>query len=81
MPVVISDETLQEAGLSEQEARVEFACHLFDQDRLTLWKAAELAGLTRPEFEEELSRRKIPLYRPTAEDVVDDLAALKRLGL
>ena len=36
MPVVISDETLRAAGLSEREAAVEIACHLFDAGKLCL---------------------------------------------
>ena len=81
MPVVISDETLREAGLDEREAVIEFACRLFDAGKLTLWSAAKLAGLSRPEIEAELGRRKIAVYRPSAADLADDRAALERLGL
>ncbi len=76
MPVVISDETLREAGLSEREAAVEIACRLFDAAKLALWPAAKLAGLSRSEFEQELVARKIPVYRPSLQDLTDDLAAL-----
>ena len=79
MPVVISDETLREAGLSEREAAVEIACRLFDAGKLALWPAAKLAGLRRSEFEQELRARQIPVYRPTVQDLADDLAALERL--
>ena len=34
MPVVISDETLKQAGLTEREAVVEIACRLFDAGKL-----------------------------------------------
>ena len=79
MPVVIPDETLKQAGLSEREALVEIACRLFDAGKLALWPAAKLAGLSRSEFEGELMDRKIPVYRPTEQDLADDLAALDRL--
>jgi predicted HTH domain antitoxin len=79
MPVIIPDEVLQAAGLSEREALIEIACRLFDAGKLELWPAAKLAGLTRMEFMAELRLRKIPIYRPTLEDLADDLAALKRL--
>ena len=79
MPLTISDEVLQSAGLTEEEARVEIACRLFDAEKLALWPAAQLAGMTRLEFEEELRRRKIPIYRPTVEDLQADLAAFERL--
>lgn len=81
MPVVIPDETLEAAGLTEREAAIEIACHLFDTGKLALWPAAKLAGLSRSAFEGELGRRGIAVYRPTAQDLADDLAALDRLGL
>jgi predicted HTH domain antitoxin len=80
MPLVISDEALHEAGLSERTALVEFACRLFDAGMLTLWSAAKAAGLSRGEFEHELFRRKIPVYRPGPDDLSDDLVSLDRLG-
>jgi len=57
MPVLIPDETLKKAGLSEQEARIEIACRLYDADKLHLWPAAQLAGLSRDEFESALISR------------------------
>jgi predicted HTH domain antitoxin len=80
MSLVISDETLREAGLDERGALVEFACRLFDAGKLSLWSAARLARLNRTEFEGELLARKIPLYRPNPSDLADDLASLERLG-
>ena len=79
MPVIIFDETLRAAGLTEREAVVEVACRLYDAGRLALWPAANLAGMGRSEFEGELMRRQIPVYRPTEQDLADDLAALERL--
>jgi predicted HTH domain antitoxin len=79
MPVTIPDDVLREAGLSEREALIEIACRLFDASKLALWPAAKLAGLTRPEFEQELRQRKIAVYRPTLEDLSADLTALKKL--
>ncbi len=80
MPVIISDETLEKAGMTEREAIVEIACRLFDAGKLHLWPAAQMAGLSRGHFEEELTNRKIPIYRPTLEDLAEEMAALKRLG-
>jgi predicted HTH domain antitoxin len=81
MPLIIPDDTLHEVGLSEREARAEFACRMFDAERLTLWSAARLAGLNRVAFEQELRARGIPVYRPGSDDLADDLAALDRLGI
>jgi len=63
MPVTISDETLKQAGLSEREALVEIACRLYDADKLRLFPAARMAGLSRAEFESELLSRGIGVLR------------------
>jgi predicted HTH domain antitoxin len=81
MPLTIPDEILQSAGLSEAEARVEIACRRFDAEKLSLRPAAKWVGMSRGQFEDELLRRKIPIYRTTLQDLDDDLNALDRLGL
>lgn len=81
MPLTISDELLQSTGMSESEARVEIACRLFEAGKLTLWAAAKWAGLSRVDFEGQLLVRKIPLFRPTPEEVEAELTALDRLGI
>jgi predicted HTH domain antitoxin len=79
MPVIIPDETLKQAGLTEREMKVEIACRLYDADKLELWPAAQLAGVSRGEFEDELMSRRIPVYRPTVEDFQKDLKALDEM--
>ena len=81
MPLTIPDDLLAEAGLSERDARIEIACRLYDAGKLTMPAAARWADLTRTEFEEELLRRKLPICRPTSENLKQDLETLKRLGL
>ncbi|QDV38359.1 UPF0175 family protein [Tautonia plasticadhaerens] len=80
MPLIISDEELREAGLDEREARIELACRLFDIGLLALWPAAKLAGFSsRAPFEGELRARDIPIYRPTVEDLHEDMATIERM--
>ena len=79
MPLVISDETLKAAKLTEREARIEIACRLFDLGKLDLWPAAQLAEMTRDEFLSELKVRNIPAFRPTWEDVKQDMETLDRV--
>lgn len=81
MPLTIPDSVLQQAGLSEVEARVEIACRLFEMRRLSLWQAAQWAGLVRVEMEAELLRRRIPLYEVTTDQLRAELAAMDRLGV
>lgn len=81
MPTVnIPDDVLKEAGLTEQEAVIEFACRLFDAGKLTLWSAAKLASLDRPEMEDALLSRGIAIYRPQLSDLAEDLDTLRHLG-
>jgi predicted HTH domain antitoxin len=46
MPVTIPDELLAAAHLSEPERKQELALTLFQQERLTLAQASQLAELT-----------------------------------
>lgn len=80
MTITIPDEILRQAGLTEQGALVEFACHLFDGGRLDLPAGARLAGLTRAAFEAELRARRIAIYRPSVGDIADDDIAIRGLG-
>jgi len=73
MTLTIPEGTLQSAGMTEREMQIEIACRLFDAEKLHLWPAAQLAGMSRGEFEEELALRNIPIYRPTVEDWKLDL--------
>jgi len=63
MPVIIPDETLKQAGLTEKEGLIEIACRLFDADKLHLWPASQLAGMSRGEFEAALISRGIAVHR------------------
>jgi len=81
MPLTLSDDFLKQAGMSAEEARIEIACRLFDAGKLDLWPAAQLAELSRVQFESELIKRKIPLYRLTPEDLLAEQQALDDLGI
>ena len=80
MTLHLPDDIVRQSGLTDDQLRVELACRLFDGGRLALWPAAQLAGLSRIEFESELRKRSIPLHRPTPEDLQNDLQTLDRLG-
>ena len=81
MPLVISDEQLRSMQMSERDALVEIACRLFDAGRLGFHAAMRLTNLDRTSFENELIQRQIPIYRPTVEDLREDLETLDKLGL
>jgi len=81
MPLTISDSLLDQTGWTEQDARLEIACRLFQTRRLSLWQAAQWAALSRVEMEAELLRRGIALYEVTEEQLRAELAAMDRLGI
>ena len=79
MTITIPDDILAQAGLTEGDALIEFACRLFDADRLTRHAASRLAGLERVAFEIELRKRGIAVYRPTVEDFRQDMETIRQL--
>ena len=81
LTLTLSDDVLKQAGMTAEEARIEIACRLFDAGKLHLWPAAQLAQMSRDEFEAELMRRKIPVYRYTLADLIAEQQALDKLGI
>jgi predicted HTH domain antitoxin len=69
MSVLVSDELLQAANMSDAELKTELAVLLYQQKKLGLSKAREFAGVALVEFQQELARRQIPVF--------DDLAGLE----
>lgn len=60
--LVIEDMYLKAAGLNELELKLEIAIMLFEQERLSLRKAASLAGIHWLDFMKILDSRKIALH-------------------
>ena len=63
MTIDLPESVLRTAGFDEREARIEFACWLYDRGKIHLWPAAQLAGLSRSEFETELMTRGLAVIR------------------
>jgi len=78
MGLVIPDEVLQAARMTEGELQQEIAVLLFQKEKLSLAQAAGLAGLTRLQFQHLLSSRQIPVHYGEAE-LAEDLKHLKAL--
>ena len=64
------DEHLVRVGVT-----LALAVHLFDEARISLGKAAQLAGMSRIEFTRLLADRRIPVIRTSAEDIEQELSA------
>lgn len=72
MCLLIPDDILREAGVTDREALAELACRLYDAERLDLTAAARLAGLSRVEFERELLARGLALMHYGEEEFQQD---------
>jgi len=80
MALVLSDEFLAKAKLTEQEVWLELSLVLYQKQRISLGKAAEMAGINRLQMQSELKKRNIFL-NITPEDVKKDVEALQNLDI
>lgn len=76
MSVIIPDDILKAAHMSEDELKQEIAVLLFQREKLTLGQASVLAGMSRLQFQHLLASRKIPVHYDVAE-FEEDLKTLK----
>ncbi|MFP4436829.1 MAG: UPF0175 family protein [Chloroflexaceae bacterium] len=79
MSLVIPDEILQAANVSEEELLREIALLLFEQNRLTLAQASRMIGVDRLTFQELLAGRNIPVHY-SVDDFEADMATLRAMG-
>ena len=59
MPLLIKDQELNEAQITEEELRLEIAILLYQQNRLSTGKASEFANMNKILFLKKLAERKI----------------------
>ncbi len=82
--VQLAEELLALGGMDEslpsQAAAKLIALELFRESRVSLGKAAELAGVTLEDFMDFAAQRDVPLHYGTGE-LADDRATLRELGL
>ena len=75
MTVEIPDQVLKQAGLTSKELLLRVALLLFQEEKLTLGQASELAGMHQFEFQKELAKREIAVHYGE-EDLERDLDTL-----
>lgn len=66
-------------GRGLREIKMEHAIELYSKGKVTLWKAAELAGVSLWEMLDIVRERRIPM-RYTLRDIEKDLEIAKRVG-
>ena len=75
----VSQDILDSARLTPSEPKVEMAVHLYEQGRLSIGKARELADMTLWEIRQLLASRRIPSHYDET-DLDEDVATLRELG-
>ena len=61
----------------KQRIKISLAIRLYKLQTLTIGKAAQVAGLSRLQFETLLSENEISISNLTIEDVISDIEKLK----
>jgi predicted HTH domain antitoxin len=70
----------EDLGITEEQARLDFAVGLYSSRTASVARAARLASRSRLEFQRILAERGIPLANDT-EELDEDITTLKQLGL
>ena len=60
-------------GISENEAKLFLAIKLYEVNKLSLGKAAKLAGYSKPAFIEVLGQYKFPIFNYSAEELREEV--------
>lgn len=71
MNITLPEELLQAAQMTEAELMREIAIMLFQQERISMGKAAKLAGMHKMEFQELLASRDICIHYDLADYQAD----------
>jgi predicted HTH domain antitoxin len=61
----------------KQRIKLSFALQLYIQQKVTIGKAAQIAEMTRLQFETALSENYIPISTLTLDEVLKDIQKLK----
>lgn len=61
----------------KQDIKISLALWLYKLEKLTIGKAAQIAGLSRLEFDSVLVKNGINVSNLTDEDVLDDIQKMK----
>lgn len=76
MPVVLDDSFIEPLHLSSEELKMDVAVGLYARRRVSLGKAARIAGMSSIEFQKHLGSLQIPLHY-NAGDWAQDLKLVR----
>lgn len=77
LDMTIEDNILRAANMSEAELKTEMAVLLYQKGKLSMGKAAELAGTNRIQFQFLLASRQIPVNYDV-EELLKDWETIRR---
>ena len=77
--MLFDDELVKAMNMSQNEIKLEFAIWLYEKDKVSLRKAAKLAGLDWLDFSKILCDRNIPTVKITDEDWETEINTVKHL--
>lgn len=80
MTIKISDQLINQIGMTNQELMLELAIMLFQEEKVTLALASQVANLHQMPFQKELAKRKIPIHYGI-EEFDEDMKTLEKLNL
>lgn len=76
MQIAFSDELTQDLDLTPEHARFDLAIGLYAERRVTLGRAAEIAGMMQTAFLRKLGELRIPMHYDLAE-LEEDLLVVR----
>lgn len=79
MSLVIDNQILQSAHISENSLRTEVAILLYQQERLTLGQAAHMCEISQYQFLHLIASRNIKIHYDV-DDFEQDIKTLKAMG-
>jgi predicted HTH domain antitoxin len=78
MKVELPDAALEGTGMTPEIAKLEVAVALYRDRKISMGRAARIAGLQRPQFQVELGKRGVTVDYDVR-DFEDDLVAIQKL--
>lgn len=80
MQLEIPNEISQFTGLTDNDLKLRLAIQLFEEEKITLVRASQLAGIHQILFQRELAQRNIPIHYDV-QDFERDLLTISEMKL
>ena len=78
MKIELPDAALEGTGMTPEIAKLEVSVALYRDRKISMGRAARIAGMPRPQFQAELGKRGVTVDYDVR-DFEDDLVAIEKL--